>query len=144
MSRHNGECHLQIDTCHLPLQGSNYELLWLLLSPPERSPEWRSGMRPSVLWANWQNRSSDRYFQEKILWAQFLHLFICRKALKSFMVMSAPCDCSNLIETSRKLQKICASLQVFPFTKVTCIYWLSPIPLWNSFLVLSEMLSPGL
>ena len=44
----------------------------------------------SVLWANWQNRCSDRYFQEKILWAQFLHLLISRKALKSFMGMSAP------------------------------------------------------
>ena len=105
MSGCNGECHLQIDTCHLSLQGSNYELLRLLSTPSERSPEWRSGMRPSVLWANWQNRSSDRYFQEKILWAQFLHLFISRKALKSFMVMSTPWDCSNLYETSRKLQK---------------------------------------
>ena len=114
MSRCNGECHLQIDTCRLSLQGSNYELLQLLSTPPERSPEWWSGVRPSVLWVNWQNRSSDRYFQEKILWAQFLHLFISRKALKSFMVMSTPCDCSNLYETSRKLQKICAWLHVFP------------------------------
>lgn len=31
---------------------------------------------------NWQNRLSDRYFQEKILWIQFLHLLIPRKALK--------------------------------------------------------------
>ena len=141
MSRCNGECHLQIDTCHLSLQGSNYELLQLLSTPPERSPEWRSGMRPSVLWANWQNRSSDRYFQEKILWAQFLHLFISRKALKSFMVMSTPWDCSNIYETSRKLQKICAWLHVFPFTNIMCIYWPSPhssleqylSAIWNAF-----------
>ena len=33
-----------------------------------------------------------RYFQEKILWAKFLHLLISRKALKSLMVTSAPCD----------------------------------------------------
>ena len=32
-----------------------------------------------------------RYFQ-KILWAQFLHLLISRKALKYFMVTFAPCD----------------------------------------------------
>lgn len=43
-----------------------------------------------VLWKNWQNRSSDRYFQELILGAQFLHLLISRKALNSFMVISAP------------------------------------------------------
>ena len=41
---------------------------------------------------NWQNRSSDRYFQETISWAQFLHLLISRKALKSFTMTSAPCD----------------------------------------------------
>ena len=39
---------------------------------------------------NWQNTSWDRYFQKKILWAQFLHLLISRKALKSFMAMTAP------------------------------------------------------
>ena len=33
-----------------------------------------------------------RYFQEPILWAQFLYLFISGKVLKSFMVTSAPCD----------------------------------------------------
>ena len=43
-----------------------------------------------VLWKNWQNRSSDRYFQEQILGAQFLHLLISRKALNSFMVIPVP------------------------------------------------------
>ena len=33
-----------------------------------------------------------RYFQKKTLWAQFLHLLISGKALKSFMGRSAPCD----------------------------------------------------
>ena len=32
--------------------------------PPKRSSGWRSGVRHSVLWENWQNRSSNRYFQE--------------------------------------------------------------------------------
>ena len=32
------------------------------------------------------------YFQEKILWIQFLHLLISRKALTSFMVISASQD----------------------------------------------------
>ena len=29
---------------------------------------------------NWQNRSSDRYFPERALWAQFLHLLISRNS----------------------------------------------------------------
>ena len=84
-------CHLQIDTCHLPLHMSCFNCWpW---THPERSSGWRSGMKHSVLWENWQKRSLDSYFQEAIiLWAQFLHLVISRKALKSFMVMSAPCD----------------------------------------------------
>ena len=41
---------------------------------------------------NWHNRPSGRCFQEKILWAKFLHLLISRKALKSLMVTPAHCD----------------------------------------------------
>ena len=43
--------------------------------------KWR---RHSVLWEKWQNRSASivRYFQEKILRAQFLHLLISRKSTK--------------------------------------------------------------
>ena len=33
-----------------------------------------------------------RYFQEQISWAQFLYLPKFRKALKSFTVMTVPCD----------------------------------------------------
>ena len=45
-----------------------------------------------------------KYFQEMILWAQFLQLLLSRKVLKSFMVTSTH-------ETSRNLlQKICAWL----------------------------------
>jgi len=58
----------------------------------ERSSGWGSGVRPSVLWEKWQNRSSDRYFQEKTFWAPFLHLFMYRKAQKSLMVIFAPHD----------------------------------------------------
>ena len=64
----------------------------MTLNTPERSSGWRSGVGRSVLWENWQNRSSGRYFQEKLLWVQFLHLLLSRKALKSFTVTSAPCD----------------------------------------------------
>ena len=62
-------------------------------TPPERSSGWRSGVRHSELWENWwTDLYIVRYFQEKILWTQFLHLLITRKALKSFMVMSVPHD----------------------------------------------------
>ena len=33
-----------------------------------------------------------RYFQELISRAQFMYLFISRKAPKSFLVMTVPCD----------------------------------------------------
>ena len=46
----------------------------------------------TVLWKIWQDRSSERYSQGLILWTQFLHLLISRKALNSFMVTPAPCD----------------------------------------------------
>ena len=41
---------------------------------------------------NWQNRSSDRCFQDLILGAQFLHFLISRKALISFMVTLVSLD----------------------------------------------------
>ena len=60
----------------------------------EGSKGWRSGMRRFVLGKNWHNRFQRvlDYVQELILWAQFLHLLISRKALNSFMVTSAPHD----------------------------------------------------
>ena len=50
-------------------------------------------IRNEALYAleNWQNRSSDRCFQDLILGAQFLHL-ISRKALISFMVTLVSLD----------------------------------------------------
>ena len=78
---------------HLPFASTWIEswVKWLLtLNTPWKSSEWRSGVRHPVLWEKWQNRSSARYFQ--ILWVQFLYLLVSRKALKSFMVTSAPCD----------------------------------------------------
>ena len=74
-----------------PLHGLNQETLQLLTAtPPEQSSGRRSGVRPSVLWENWRNRSSDSsIFLD--LWAQLLQLLISRKILKSLMVMSATC-----------------------------------------------------
>ena len=43
--------------------------------------------------AGWQNRSSDsQIYSEADIWAQLLYLFISRKALKPFLVMTVPHD----------------------------------------------------
>ena len=68
-----------------------------------------------------------RYFQEKILWAQFLHLLISRKVLKSFMVILL------LVTSSNFLQKHVLDCMHSPFTKITCIIILPySFPLWSS------------
>ena len=59
-------------TCHLPLWELKPVLLQLcdlrhVLKGAGGSGVWGTGMRQSVLWENWQNRSSDSYFQELIL-----------------------------------------------------------------------------
>ena len=65
---------------------------WPSLSP-ERCSEW-ADMRHSVLGENLAGQVFKllRYFQELILWAQFLHLLLSTKALKSMKVMPAPCN----------------------------------------------------
>ena len=57
-----------------PVQGSCRPL-----TCPERSSGWTTGMRHLVLQENWWNS----YFQELILWAQCLHVFISNKSAKS-------------------------------------------------------------
>ena len=70
----------------------------------------------SPLWCkqNWQNMSSDIYFQEVILWDQFLYFLRSRKALKPFMVMPAPYD--QLEPSAKEYVLDCMNL---PFTKIT-------------------------
>ena len=125
-----GPCHPHIGTCHLPLQGLNYESLQLLtFNTPERSSGWRSEMRHSVLWKKTGRRGLQivRYFQETILWAQFLHLFISR----STKILH--CDvCSlwlavtftKLVETFYKTYVL--DCMYAPFTKITYILTLPP------------------
>ena len=75
---------------------------------------------------NWQNKPTEvTYFQEQILWAQFLHLLISRKAVKSFIVTSGPCDRGNL-------QK-CVLDCMYPTSPKSHIYWPFPLPLGRSF-----------
>ena len=71
---------------------------------------------------NWQNRSSDSFFQELILWTQFLHLLIPRKALKSLMGMIVPRVQQKASGDQQKPSgKICAWWHVFPFIKIVYI-----------------------
>ena len=91
-------------------------------TPPERSSGWGGEMRHSVLWGKTLNRPSDRYFPEKIFWAQFLHLLRARKVPKSFMVTSVPCV------QQKPSAKISAWVHVHPFTKITCLLTLPYTP----------------
>ena len=62
---------LAMGACYLPLQGlSQYCCSCWFSTFPERSSGWRAEFRHSVLGGgrgDWQNGSSDRYFQESIL-----------------------------------------------------------------------------
>ena len=91
---------------------------------------WRSGK-------NWQNRSSGRYFQEPILWAQFLCPLISRKALRWWQLLMTR---RNLLQ--KKYIYMCL-FPYFPFSKITYILTFT-LPLWKSFSGLSEILSSRL
>ena len=101
----NSNRQLQIGTCRLPLQGLNHaaaDFQHLLKGVQGGEQKW------GALWSgkNWQDRSSDRCFQELIVWVQFLFLFISRKALKSFTVTTLLVPSKSvmrLIETSGKI-----------------------------------------
>ena len=83
---------------HLPSTSTKMKIMscWSCWpsTPPEKSSGWRAEMRHSVLRGKAGRTALQivRYFQEMILWAQFLHLFVSRKALKSLTVTSAPCE----------------------------------------------------
>ena len=93
---------LTLSKLHLPLQGLNQLLLQLLtfshlLKEVQGGEQtWDtlcSGQKNKTKQKKtWQERSSNRYSQEPILWAQLLHLLIARQAMKRFLVMSAPRD----------------------------------------------------
>ena len=91
----NYKLALAMGTCHLPLQGSDCVLL-RLLTFNNLWKEFKVGSRKQALCAQGKTGRTSlqivRYFQEPILWAQLLYLLKSRKALKSFIVTSAPHD----------------------------------------------------
>ena len=98
---------------------------------------------------NRQNRSSDSYFQELVLWTQFLYLLISRKAQEYFMVFSFILHCCSGLEgTFMRLAETCCKNTCFscmysPITQITYILTF-PLPYWSSFSELSETPSPRL
>ena len=106
---------------------------------PEKCSGWRSGVRHSLLWETGRTGFQIvRYFQEKILLAQFLHLLVPRKTLKSFVVNLLLMTSSNL------LQNVCLVAWAYPFANITYVYEHSPLPLWSCISELSELLPPRL
>ena len=80
-----------------------------------------------------------KYFQELILGAQYLHPLVSRKALKSFMVMTAPCDYQKPQETSRNLLETYVFDRMYsPFTKIAYILTFPPISLGQFLRALSQ------
>ena len=82
-----------------------------------------------------------RYFQEKVLRAHFLHLLVSRKALKSFVVTSAPHELQGT--RSQPSVKTCAWLYL-PLQQ-NHVYTNLPLCLFGAgFPSHPEMLLPGL
>ena len=80
-------------------------------------------MRHSVLWEKTGRTGLQivRYFQEMILWAQFLHFLISRKALKALMG-----DICSLWLVANFCQNVCLTAHTHPLLKsfpLTSLEW---------------------
>ena len=122
------------DICHLPPWG---------LSPVRcscrpltclKSSGWTTGMRRSVLQENW----CTSYFQELILWAQCLHLFISNKSTKS---LHGDITSSSLVENI--LCSKCLTAWTLPSPESHKLTFPHTPPLWSSLSEPSEVPSPG-
>lgn len=61
-------CELETGTCHLPLPALHAEPLQLpTVSTPSKELRVETRREGSELWENWQNGSSERQCQEKVL-----------------------------------------------------------------------------
>lgn len=72
---------------HLPSASTRIKSQAAMTTDPQHPLEWFQGgdqeRAPLCSGKNWQNKSLDTYFQQKILWAPLLDILIYRKALKS-------------------------------------------------------------
>ena len=96
---------LSMGLCRPARQGLNPELLKrLTFSTPWKEFRVESRKEASVCKAKLAGEVFRYIFSGAVFWTWFLYLFMPRKALTSFVVMSVPCDQWNL------LQKRCAWL----------------------------------
>ena len=110
-------------TYHLPLQGLNHVPLQLqTFNTPWNKIRVESRSEALCVEAETDRAGLQtvRYSWELILWAQFLYFLISRKALKSFMVATAPCGFC---------QKYVFDCMYSSFTKITYILTLTPTSL---------------
>ena len=121
---------LKVDICHLPLEAVSHKLLPLLTlntSWKEFRVEIRSEAFCVLGKTGRTGLQTVRYFQGKILWVQFLHLLLSRKARKSFMWCLLLVTSNNLHETSNYLLKERVLDCVYsPFTTIS--YLLTFLP----------------
>ena len=121
----------QIGTCHLPLQGLNHVPLQpLTFYTPEgvQCGEQKRGTLCSRK-TDWTGLQIVRYSQELILWAQFLHLLISRKPLKSFMVTLFLVTSEDFTRLAEAFWKKCFMAWISPSPKITYILTFSPASL---------------
>jgi len=144
-------CQLQIGTCnwHLPSTSTRIKLCATaaagfqhpLKEVQGREQKW---ITPCPGKTGRAGLLAVSYFQNPILWAQFLYLPISRKALKSFMRTTVPHDWQRLHEASRNLLgKRVLDCMCISSTKIKYILTF-PLSPWNSFSELSQVLSPRL
>ena len=86
-------------------------------TPCERNSGWRAKWDTLWLGKTWQDRSSDRYLQELILWARFLYLpYLERHSSLSWWQLFM--TSRELHENSRTFEKKCVFDCIYsPFTK---------------------------
>ena len=121
---------LKVDICHLPLEEVTHKLLPLLAFNTSWK-EFRVETRSEAFCVLGKTGRTDlqtvRYFQRKILWVEFLHLLLSRKALKPFTWCLLLMTSSNLHETSSYLLKECVLDCVYsPLTTISYILTFPP------------------
>ena len=79
--------------------------------------------------SGWTGLQIVRYSQELILWAQFLHLLISRKPLKSFMVTLFLVTSEDFTRLAEAFWKKCFMAWISPSPKITYILSFSPASL---------------
>ena len=113
--------------CHLPLEGLNHVLLLLIFNTPKGvqggEQKWGTLCSGKIGKTGLQ---TFRYSQELILWAQFLHLFISRKVLKSFMVTLFLVISEVFIRLAENWKNMGLIARILPSPKITYILTFPP------------------